>query len=77
MDSPTPKSVTVLKNVQSYFFYRDYKMSLVNCTCITLFALNLFLSLQIKFPKMTYQNKIEQEKQNKYKDTHTGQKSIL
>lgn len=73
MDSPTPKSVTVLKNV----FYRDYKMSLVNCTCITLFALNLFLSLQIKFPKKTYQNKIEQEKQNKYKDTHTGQKSIL
>lgn len=53
-------------------------MSLVNCTCITLFALNLFLSLQIKFPKMTYQNKIEQQKkQNKYKDTHTGQKSIL
>lgn len=37
-------------------------MSLVNCTCITLFALNLFLSLQIKFPKMTYQNKIEQKK---------------
>lgn len=50
-------------------------MSLVNC--ITLFALNLFLSLQIKFPKMTYQNKIEQKNQNKYKDTHTGKKSIL
>lgn len=27
---------------------------------------------------MTYQNKIEQKKQqNKYKDTHTGKKSIL
>lgn len=27
---------------------------------------------------MTYQNKIEQKKkQNKYKDSHTGQKSIL
>lgn len=35
-------------------------MSIVNC--ITLFVLYLFLSLQIKFPKMTYQNKIEQKK---------------